>query len=79
MCNSAATFCALVERELPGIWRWAVYGVEDIARAQGVTSTKAEAQHTALKALLTLEQQGALNIRVPTPVHSSLPGGVPTY
>lgn len=79
MCNSAATFCALVERELPGVWRWAVYGVEDIARAQGVTSTKTAAQHTALKVLLTLEQQGALNIRIPTPARPSLLRGAPTY
>src|SRR5262245_7686450 len=40
MCNPAATFCALVERELPDVWRWAVYGVEDIARAQGVAASK---------------------------------------
>jgi len=67
MCNPTATFCALVERELPGAWRWAVYGVEDIARAQGKAPTKTAARHMAVKALIALDRQGALQLPAATP------------
>ncbi len=62
MCNRAATFCALVEQEHPGVWRWAVYGVEDIARREGLAPTQAAARCAAVKALIALDQQGVIDV-----------------
>jgi hypothetical protein len=77
LSNSAATFCALVERELPGVWRWAIFGVEDIARAQGVAPTKVAARRMAVKALIALGKQGVLKITASSPDALPDPGRAP--
>ncbi len=62
MCNPAATFCALIERQLPRTWRWAAYGVEDIPRAEGSAPTRTAARRGAVKALVALGRQGLIEL-----------------
>jgi hypothetical protein len=63
LCNPAATYCALVEQELPRTWLWSVYGVEDIPRAAGAAPTRAAAQRAAVKALVDLDRRGVIELR----------------
>lgn len=63
MCNSSVMFCALVEQEHPEIWRWAVYGIEDIALDEGRAPTPAGARRTAIRALVTLDRAGVIRLR----------------
>lgn len=67
MCNPAVTFCALVEQEDPKSWRWAVYGIEDIACVEGAAPTHAAARCAAVKALVTLDRQGVIKLPANAP------------
>jgi hypothetical protein len=60
MCNRGATFCALVEQEHTGLWRWAVHDVNDVARREGTAPTKAAARCAAFKALVALDREGVI-------------------
>ena len=71
MCNAAATYCALIEQEHLRNWRWAVYGVDDVARAEGSSPAHAEARRAALKALVILDRQGV--VKLPARAHSVPP------
>ncbi|MDB6116197.1 MAG: hypothetical protein JWQ83_2220 [Lacunisphaera sp.] len=71
MCNAAATYCALTEQEHLRNWRWAVYGVDDIARAEGSAPTHSQARRAALKALVILDRQGV--VKLPARSHSVPP------
>ena len=53
--NRADASFALVEQERPDLWRWAVYGVEDVALHEGTAPTRERASALALAALALLD------------------------
>jgi hypothetical protein len=77
MCNSSALFCALVEQEHPDTWRWAVYGTEDNALAEGTAPTHAGARRSAIRSLINLDHAGVLKLHnrhpVAPPVYADTP------
>jgi hypothetical protein len=62
MCDRAATTCALVEQEHADVWRWAVFGVDDVACREGEAPTRTAARRAAVKALVTLDRQGVVKL-----------------
>ena len=77
MCNSAATYCALTEQEHLRNWRWAVYGVDDVARAEGSSPTHSQARRAALKALVLLDRKGVVKMPDRTRSAPPLAGAAP--
>ena len=45
-------FCALIEQEYPGVWRWAVYDTQDIVLMEGAEPTQTEAKQAAVDGLM---------------------------
>ncbi len=62
ICDSAVMFCALVEQEHSGTWRWAVYGLKDSAFADGTAATHEGARRVAMRVLVALERAGMINL-----------------
>ena len=62
ICDSAVMFCALVEQERSGNWRWAVHGIGDTACAEGMVATQAGARRVAIRMLIALERVGMINL-----------------
>ena len=59
--SPADTFFALTEQQHPAVWRWAVYGTQKTALAEGAAPTRAAAGEAAVASLVRWEVNNELS------------------